>query len=110
MPKVLHEYADGRNPEEYARPIIDFAERWRAQYKYGEHTLSYRRGPGFTLIRDRRLGLPRSDYQLAEAEAAVYFACDAGATPAAVVRTLRARARPRLDLRRQGQVVPRIAA
>lgn len=86
-----HEYADGRNPEEYARPIVDFAARWRAQYKYGEHTLSYRRGPGFLLIRDRRLGLPRNDYQLGEAEAAIYLACDAGATPAAVARILRER-------------------
>ena len=86
-----HEDADGRNPEEYARPIIDFAAQWRARYKYGEHTLSYRRGAGFILIRDRRLGLPRNDYELAEVEADIYLACDAGATPAAVARTLRER-------------------
>jgi ribosomal peptide maturation radical SAM protein 1 len=86
-----HEYADGRDPEAYARPVIEFAERWRAAYRAGGHPLSYRRGPGFMLIRDRRFALPHNDYQLGEAESAIYLACDAGATPAAVARALRER-------------------
>jgi hypothetical protein len=50
--------------------------------------LEYRRGPGFLVIRDRRPGRTRSDYSLAETEAKVYLACDGGATPTAVWKTL----------------------
>ena len=83
-----HEYADGRNPYDYARPVVEFAEQWRAGYVRGKHTLTYRRGPGFVLINDRRFNLSASDYYLGDIEADIYLACDAGATPAAVWQRL----------------------
>ena len=47
----------------------------------GNKHLTYRRGPGFIVINDRRANLETSDYHLAEREADIYLLCDAGATP-----------------------------
>ena len=84
-----HEYADGRDPDSYAKPLGEFIKKWRAGYAKGSNTLSYRRGPGFLLINDRRFNLPSSDYYLGGTEAAIYLCCDAGASPSAILKRLR---------------------
>jgi ribosomal peptide maturation radical SAM protein 1 len=102
-----HEYMDGRAPYDYARPVIEFAERWIAGYAKGGSTLTYRRGPGFIIINDRRFNLASSDYILGETEAAVYLACDEGATPAAIAQRLRQQGQTSLSV---GQIKEFLAA
>ena len=54
-------------------------------------TLLWLRGPGFITIVDERPGMPHARYTLDDCEAAIYLACDAGATPAQVQAALAAR-------------------
>ena len=82
-----YSYEDGREPEKYAAAFKERVHQWQAQFEAGS-SLSYRRGPGFLLINDRRPGLGGYDYTLAETETKIYPACDAGATPLAVWSSL----------------------
>jgi ribosomal peptide maturation radical SAM protein 1 len=79
-------YDDGRQPQIYTGAIRESIDAWQADFP--NSTLSYRRGPGFLVINDRRPGLDVYDHTLGETEAKVYLGCDAGATPAAVWKTL----------------------
>jgi hypothetical protein len=54
-------------------------------------TLVWSRGPGFITIVDERPGMPHARYTLDDTEAAIYLACDAGASPAQVQAALVAR-------------------
>lgn len=78
-----YEYADGRDPEQYIGPAKEAAEVWGAAYDAGS-SLTYRRGPGFLRITDRRTTVASRIYSFAETEAQIYLACEDGATPAAV--------------------------
>lgn len=78
------EYIDGRDPATYARPVVEAVDRWRADSAGGYRALRYRRGPDFIVIDDLRPGLGPRRFELDAIEAAIYLACDAGATPAAV--------------------------
>jgi len=77
-----HRYLDGRDPEDYIGATEDAVQRWRDLGKSAARSLSYRRGPGFLTIRDRRPGFDSANYQFDGVEARLYLGCDAGATPA----------------------------
>lgn len=82
-------YDDGRNPKTYIAAISESIENWSRDYADGS-TLSYRRGPGFLVINDRRPGLGGYDYSLEETEAKIYLSCDSGATAMAAWKALQA--------------------
>jgi ribosomal peptide maturation radical SAM protein 1 len=81
-------YADGRDPEQYIGPIRRLVDEWNDGYATGFRSLSYRRGPDFLRISDRRPNLPARDYTLGEREALIYLVCEDGATPAEIGRVL----------------------
>ncbi|MBA2524596.1 MAG: RiPP maturation radical SAM protein 1 [Pyrinomonadaceae bacterium] len=84
-----YRYDDGRKPETYIAALRESLEAWRNDFAAGAN-LSYRRGPGFLLINDRRPGLGGCNYSLGETEAKIYLSCDGGATPMTVWKTLQA--------------------
>lgn len=79
-------YDDGRQPESYITAIRESVDAWQSSFPTS--VLSYRRGPGFLVINDRRPGFGGYDHTLGEIEAKVYLGCDGGATPAVVWRSL----------------------
>jgi ribosomal peptide maturation radical SAM protein 1 len=81
------DYADGRDPLAYAAPYLAMLGRWQEAHTAGA-ALTYRRGPGFVRVRDRRQPAQLAELTLADAEAAVFFAVDDGATLAAVCRRI----------------------
>ncbi|HKO96488.1 MAG TPA: RiPP maturation radical SAM C-methyltransferase [Pyrinomonadaceae bacterium] len=81
-------YDDGRQPHTYFATTKKSVEDW--QENYPKSVLSYRQGPGFLIINDSRPGVGGYDHTLGETEARVYLACDAGATPRAVLKGLQA--------------------
>ncbi|MCA8976496.1 MAG: RiPP maturation radical SAM C-methyltransferase, partial [Planctomycetes bacterium] len=78
-----YELVEGRDPEGYVTPLRRQIEIWRREVHQNRGALSYRRGPNFVTIDDRRT--MRQDgprrYVLEDLEAQVYCACDAVATP-----------------------------
>ena len=78
-------YEDGRDPEAYVGALRDVVTTWRA----GRDSLVLRRGPGFVQIADRRSTVGHGNYTLRAEEAAIYEACDAGATLAEIHERLR---------------------
>jgi ribosomal peptide maturation radical SAM protein 1 len=75
-----HRYQDGRDPSTYAGKLGEAITQWRAVAEKAYRSLSYRRGPGFLIVNDRRPGFEKTDYQFDGIEARIYLACDAGAT------------------------------
>jgi ribosomal peptide maturation radical SAM protein 1 len=75
-----HRYRDGRDPSSYTQRMKEATDRWRESAASGLKSLSYRRGPGFLIVNDRRPGLEEADYEFEDVEAKIYLACDAGAT------------------------------
>jgi ribosomal peptide maturation radical SAM protein 1 len=63
-------------------------DKWSEVHADAYRSLRYQVGPDFVLLLDHRPGVGPARYVLAENEARIYLACDAGATPAAVLRTL----------------------
>ncbi len=84
-----YSYDDGRDPKTYIAAISESIETWRRDYDDGSN-LSYRCGPGFLLIEDRRPGLGGYNYSLRETEAKIYLTCDGGATAMAAWKALQA--------------------
>ena len=82
------EYLDGRDPELYVAGLRRLVTEWKAAHAAGRKQLSYRRGPGFLRITDRRANTPPAEYTLDGTEALIYEACDAGARPAAIASAL----------------------
>jgi ribosomal peptide maturation radical SAM protein 1 len=76
-----HRYFDGRDPATYTRKLGEAIARWREVAGNGYRSLSFRRGPGFLVVNDRRPDFEKADYQFDGVEAEIYLACDAGATP-----------------------------
>lgn len=74
-----HAHLDGRDPERYVGGCRRAVAEWRAAHAAGAE-LTWRRGPGFVLIRDGRAGRGGElvDTTLEGDEAAVYAACDDG--------------------------------
>ncbi len=75
-------YVDGRDPRDYAGPLVAQIAVWRDAEASG--TLSYELGPGFVVIDDHRPTVESARYTFHEREALIYLACDAGATAAQV--------------------------
>ncbi len=90
-------YSDGRDPETYTRDLVEAVERWCELNRRGVGSLSYRRGPGFLLVQDRRPGLEPADYRFDSIEAKIYLACDAGTTAAEIRRKLVSEGEDSLD-------------
>jgi len=63
-------------------------DRWIANHDATYRTLRYQIGPDFVVIQDLRPGVGPARYVLDRVEALIYLACDAGATPSAVLRAL----------------------
>ena len=93
-----HTYDDGRDPSGYMAKIKAFAKQWRDSHKKGASKLTYRRGPGFVVISDRRANLEASDYHLEEREADIYLLCDAGTTPMGIWKALQKKGRTNLTV------------
>ncbi|MEA2720399.1 MAG: hypothetical protein QOJ39_2263 [Candidatus Eremiobacteraeota bacterium] len=53
---------------------------WRKVHSHQRVTLTLERGADFIILRDRRPGCTQQDYTFTGAAAALYLACDAGAT------------------------------
>jgi ribosomal peptide maturation radical SAM protein 1 len=85
-----YRYSDGRDPSTYTKNLAEAVARWRELGGQAAGSLSYRRGPGFLLVQDRRPGLESADYRFDGIEAKIYLACDAGATAADICRQLNA--------------------
>ena len=79
-------YEDGRDPRSYLGAVNEVIRRWQKLYAPG--SLTYRRGPGFLNITDRRPNKRARDYSYGEVEAMVYLSCDSGIRPEAVWKTL----------------------
>ena len=84
-----HVYDDGRIPYIYVGKLREFVNTWRGEYDKKGCSLTYRRGPGFLVINDRRPNLEANDYYFERTEAQIYLLCDAGASPIAVWKALR---------------------
>jgi ribosomal peptide maturation radical SAM protein 1 len=89
-PSFAHGYQDGREPSSYVAALRARIDAWQAHERSGagRSTLTYRRGAGFLTISDLRPGLGPARYVLEPRQAAVYLACDAGATVAQVEAAL----------------------
>jgi ribosomal peptide maturation radical SAM protein 1 len=73
-------YRDGRDPDTYTRGLRHAVLEWQSSGRRAIGSLSYRRGPGFLTVSDRRPGRQPAEYHLGEAEARIYLACEDGAT------------------------------
>jgi ribosomal peptide maturation radical SAM protein 1 len=67
------------------RRVVD---SWIASQDTTYRRLRYQIGPDFVVIQDLRPGVGPARYVLDRVEALIYLACDAGATPSAVLRML----------------------
>lgn len=76
--------------DDYTAAAREVAAAWKRDTRSSYRSLSYRVGPDLVLISDQRPGIGPARYVLEREEAAIYLAIDAGATPRAVVRSLRA--------------------
>jgi ribosomal peptide maturation radical SAM protein 1 len=80
------EYADGRLPDSYVRPVIDFCQAWRAQPPMGAlWQLGDEETPDRVVLVDQRGGTP-SRLELDGWEAVVYRACDRAQALADIVK------------------------
>ena len=77
-----YRHLDGRQPETYGAPMARAIEAWRAGWPASYRSLRYRRGPDFLSIHDRRPGQDCADHTFGRNEAAIYLACEDGATAA----------------------------
>jgi hypothetical protein len=84
-----YRHVDGRDPHTYSAPLRRAIELWWENYPHALRSLRYRKGPGFLVIGERRPNLQAVDYTLGEREAAIYLACEDGATPAQAARAVR---------------------
>ena len=75
-----YRHADGREPADYAAPVREVVEFWRASRDAARGSLVYRRRARSLTVTDRRPGLPACEYRFSAAEAATYLACEDGAT------------------------------
>ena len=83
-------HADDRDPDTYVVPLRVAIQAWRDAHPTSYRTLRYRRGPGFVVVQDGRPHSERANYTFGEREAAVYLACEDGATPTQACETVRA--------------------
>jgi ribosomal peptide maturation radical SAM protein 1 len=82
-------YADARDPETYVLKLKTAVVKWKNEPV--SDSLSLSRGPGFSVIKDRRTDWEPCDYRLADFESQIYLACDGGTTPSKIWELLKAR-------------------
>jgi ribosomal peptide maturation radical SAM protein 1 len=82
-------HEDGRDVGSYVSATVDAMRSWREAADRNKHTLCYVRGPEFLTIREQRTTMEPARYEFDEPEAAIYLACDAGASPGQVHKTVR---------------------
>jgi hypothetical protein len=82
-----YRHADGREPRTYVAELVKAVERWRRDEARNVGALTYRRGPGFLALDDRRTTVAAARYVLEGVEAAVFAACEDGASFAEVRAT-----------------------
>ena len=81
------DFADGRDPLDYAKPLLDAAHQW--QHLAGTVMLRYMdREDGVLLLTDTRPGAQAFQYRLTGIERVIYLFCDAGRTLHQVVEYL----------------------
>ena len=83
-----YRHIDGRSVDGYSAPLRAAVKAWRDEG--AASSLTWRRGPGFVVVHDRRVGRAPNDVYL-EREAAVAFeACNDGATLEGVAQAIAA--------------------
>lgn len=83
-------YLDGRDPQRYVGALREQVERWQRDAARNLGALTYRRGPGFVVVTDTRTTSQAARYVLSGEEAAVFTACDSGATLKSIVAAVEA--------------------
>jgi len=73
-------HADGRDPAAYAEPMIRVVEAWQRNREAAAGTLAWGQEGDELVITDRRPGLEAGEFRLEGAEAAIYLACNDGAS------------------------------
>jgi ribosomal peptide maturation radical SAM protein 1 len=69
---------DGSDPLTYIGPLARAVERWRADEDRNRGALTYRRGPGFVQVTDRRTTMTAAQYVLEDLHLLVHERCEAG--------------------------------
>ncbi len=75
-----HRLKDGRDPRGYVVGLSNRLRRWHKEFPQNAGALTYRRGPGFLHVDDRRTTTENGRYELEGLEAAVHDAIDDGAS------------------------------
>jgi ribosomal peptide maturation radical SAM protein 1 len=83
-----HSFADDYDPSAVKEILAPIVEEWEEAYKVRKPSLTYRRGPGFMIITDRRSTRGGRQLIFDELQARVYLACDAGNTAEAIAKRL----------------------
>jgi len=87
-----HSFTSGRRAHDFIGPVADEVARWQRDSARNYRGLMYRRGPGFLTVTDTRTttanGRGVLRYELDDAHARTYLACDAGAKPETLAREL----------------------
>ena len=84
-----HRLAKPADVEHGLAALREVIDDWQsAEAAAGTGTLKLYRGPGFSIIKDRRPGRIPSDFRLGAAESLIYEACDEGASVAVLSATL----------------------
>ena len=79
-----HDYDDGRDPEDYVKPVREVTESWNQDAEENFRKLTVKRGPGFVQVVDRRTNGKGGTYTLDGVAGEAYLACERGATPGKV--------------------------
>lgn len=73
-----YRYLNDSAPEGYTEKLKQEITKWKNQVIPA--SLSFARGPGFSIIRDRRPELGPCDYRLGDVESQIYISCEEGTT------------------------------
>jgi ribosomal peptide maturation radical SAM protein 1 len=84
-----HQFLDSSQSALFEQ-LRDQIVTWRKVFSNHRITLTLERGSDFIILRDRRAGLVQQDYTFTGGAAALYLACDAGATVAQLLPLHRA--------------------
>jgi hypothetical protein len=82
------DYADGREPAEYARALAEEIERWPEWTSKNRPRLDLFQTDSVVLLRDSRACAAKATSVLTGLAAKLYLACDTAQTPASLARKL----------------------
>jgi ribosomal peptide maturation radical SAM protein 1 len=103
-------YNDGRNPDKYAARFLASCARWRQSWQENFLRLSWHGCAKGMEIYDTRRNRPAMVYELDEIGAAVYTACDDGASPSRVWQALTEEQRQTCSVKEVEAVLQRLTA